>query len=248
MSQRLIATGNKIELSLIKRGRVSVKEKQPTYTSQFMQWAKEYVAQIAVPVCEGQRVRMDDGDEYLFIFYTSEGLYRCRAVVLEQNTQQAVFVKLTSEMEKYERRRFYRMDCIIPMLYAVLTEEQKEQYMELLGCGTKEQRQSLWERITEDAEFFNGTVLDISGGGMRFNSGQPQQAEAFLLLRMELPEEAKNGLPLLLARLISSQPAKNRQDVYENRAEYFDISPIQRKALIYYIFQEERKKLYRDGG
>lgn len=249
MSQKFITTGNKIELSLTKHGKISVKEEQPTYMSQFVQWAEEYVAQIAVPIYKGQHIGMSSGDEYLLTFYTPKGLYRCRAVVLEQNMQQpTAAVKLASEVEKYERRRFYRMGCIIPMTYAVLAGEQKERYAELMECGTEEERQIFREQFEKDAEFFDGTVLDISGGGMRFNSVLPQQAGVFLLLRPDLPDGVKNELPLLLARLISSLPTKNRQEVYENRVEYVDISAIQRKVLICYIFQEERKKLYRDGG
>ncbi len=249
MSQKFITTGNKIELCLTKHGKVSVKEEQPTYTSQFMQWTEEYVAQIAVPIYKGQHIGMSSGDEYLLTFYTTKGLYRCRAVVLEQSMQQpTTAVKLASEMEKYERRRFYRMGCIIPLTYAVLTAEQKEQYASLMECGTEEERLLLWEQFEENAEFFDGTVLDISGGGMRFNSVLPWQTGEFLLLRPDLPAQIRSELPLLLARLISSQPTKSRQEVYENRVEYIDISAVRRKVLICYIFQEERKKLYRDGG
>ena len=83
----------------------------------------------------------------------------------------------------------------------------------------------LWEQFEENAEFFDGTVLDISGGGMRFNSVLPRQTGEFLLLRPDLPAQIRSELPLLLARLISSQPTKSRQEVYENRVEYIHLLP-----------------------
>lgn len=242
MSQKFITAGTKVELSLTKHGRVSVKEAQPVYMSQFVQWTEPYVAQIMPPTDQGRHMEMGSGDEYQLTFYTWKGLYRCRAVVLEQGMQQVVAVRLVSEVEKYERRRFYRMECILPMTYAVLTEEQKKQCMEFTDFETEGQKQALQEQLENETEFFHATVLDISGGGMRFNSKVRQQAEKILLLRPDVPEGIKQKLPLLLARVISSMPLKNRQEVYENRVEYVGISASERKALICYIFQEERKK------
>lgn len=243
MSQKFITTGNKIELSLTKHGKVSVRETQPAYLSRFVQWTEPYMAQIALPVCNGQYVEMGSGDEYQLTFYTLKGLYRCEAVVIgQQGIQQTVIMKLVSEVEKYERRKFYRMDCILPMTYAVLTREQIKRCKELAGNDVKEQKRFLREQLASEAEFSYATILDISGGGMRFNSKAHQQAEAVLLLCPDFPEDIKRKLPLLPARVISSSPIKNREDVYENRVEYIDISADERKILICYIFQKEREK------
>ncbi|MGN0506763.1 MAG: flagellar brake protein [Lachnospiraceae bacterium] len=250
MAQELIFIGNKIELSLLKHGGIFVKEERPKYSSQFLQWLERSVAQIAVPMYRGQRIPMRVGDEYLLTFYTPKGLYRCTGIILEQSTKgqlPVASVRMSSELEKYQRRQFYRMECILPMNYAVLTKDQKKLYTELENCTTEERKALLKEQIAnEKIEFFEGTVLDISGGGMRFNSGMQHQENDTLLLEPELPEQTRKKIPLLFARVISSSPVPYRNSVYDNRIEYVDISSQERETMICYIFQTEREKRKRE--
>lgn len=250
MAQEFIIIGNKIEMKLVKQGSISVKDDKPVYISQFVQWTKERVAQIAVPMYKGQRIPVRVGDEYQLTFYTPKGLYRCLAVILEQSVHGQLptsSVRLASDMEKYQRRQFYRMECILPLTYAVLTEEQKKLYTDFRECTEPEQKEALRLKIQmEPIEFFEGTALDISGGGMRFNSAIQQSENDTLLLMPELPQATRQKVPFLFARLISSSPLQKKEAVFDNRVEYIDISVKERELLICYIFKEERERRKRE--
>lgn len=249
MEQKRIFVGNKIEMRLIRSGRSLINEEQ-AYSSQFVQWKNQFVAQIAVPMHQGKRIRIRVGDEYLLTFYTPKGLYRCNGIVLEQSVMgqlPTASLKLSSELEKYQRRQFYRMECIIPMQYAVITVEQKKMFHELTESILPERKALIQEQIGhENITYYDGTILDISGGGMRFNSEVRHNEQDILLLHPQLPKDVLKKIPILLGRVISSSPVLYRTNVFDNRIEYIEVTPKERELLICYIFKAEREKRRRE--
>lgn len=250
VSKDLIGIGNKIMLRLVKHGGVTCQEEQTTYVSQFLQWSEDHQAQIAMPIHQGQFVLMNLRDEYLLNFYTSKGLYQCRAVVMERKRLGNIAVvemKLISDLEKFQRRQYYRMECVLPMQFAALTEEQSDWYLELKNCMSAERKEQLRNQLdAQKIQYQEATILDISGGGMRFNSSQRQTPGTMLSLRLSFDEELKEKIPVLLAKVLLSEPLQNREEVYDNRIEFLHLSNAERERIICYIFKEERSKRRRE--
>lgn len=250
VSKDLIGIGNKIMLRLVKHGGVTCQEEQPAYVSQFLQWSEDHQAQIAMPIHQGHLVPMELRDEYLLNFYTSKGLYQCRAVVLERKRLgniAAVEMKLISDLEKFQRRQYYRMECVLPLQFAALTEEQGDWYRELKNCMSAERKAQLKNQLDAQKILYqNATILDISGGGMRFNAKERQVPGTLLSLRLSFDEELKEKIPILLAKVLLSEPLQNREEVYDNRIEFLYLSNAERERIICYIFKEERSKRKRE--
>lgn len=250
MAKDVISVGNKISIKLIKSGSIVTRSEQEAYISQFLQWIDSNTVQIAIPISKGHLIALEVSNEYLLSFYTSKGLFQCRAIVLERSKQSNVAVanmKLVSDLEKYQRRQYYRMECIIPLTYAVITESQKKLYLDLKNCINEERRKLVEEQIQmEEIKFFNGTILDISGGGMRFNSEAQHSNNEFLILKPKLNEEITKRIPYFFARVISSSPIRNREKVFDNRIEFIEIKNSEREQIICYIFKEEREKRKRE--
>lgn len=254
MANEVIQIGNKIEMRAIsKRTMAEATPDAIVYVSQFLQWADINVATIAIPTYKGLLVPLRVDDVYELQFITRNGLYRCRGKIIKRSKLSGNIataeVKFISAMEKFQRRQFYRMNCIIPMNYSVLTEGQRELYKEKKRCLTLEQKLAIEKKLeNQEMVFQKATVLDISGGGMRFNSSAQQNPEDICLLQPALPEIVRKKIPFLFGRIISSRRIPNKEPItYDNRVEFVEITPAEQEQIITYIFKEERDKRKREA-
>jgi len=254
MANDIIQIGCKIEMRAVdRRSLIAANNEQDVYVSQFLQWSDTNVASIAIPSFKGHLVPLRVDDIYELQFVTRSGLYRCRGQILKRSKSvgniATADVKLISAMEKYQRRQFYRMNCIMSMNYSVLTEVQKELYKEKKRCLSLEQKLAIEKKLeSQEMEFQKAVVLDISGGGMRFNSSVQQEAGDVCLLQPALPEAVRKRIPFLFGRIISSQRIPNRDPVaFDNRVEFVEISSSEQEQIITYIFKEERDKRKREA-
>jgi len=254
MANDIIQIGNKIEIRAVaKHAQAVLPTEQEVYVSQFLQWADNNVASIAIPTYKGHLVPLRVDDVYELQFFTKGGLYRCRGKILKRtktsNNLAVAEVKFVSALEKFQRRQYYRMNCIIPMTYSVLTEVQRELYQEKKKCLSLEQKLNIEKKLeSQEMVFQKATILDISGGGMRFNSYIQQQSGDILLLQPALPETVRKKLPFLFGRIISSQRIPNKEPVsFDNRVEFVEITSVEQEQIITYIFKEERDKRKRES-
>lgn len=254
MANDVIQIGNKIELRAVSNRVLSTKpEESDVYISQFLQWADLNVATIAIPSFKGHLIPLRVDDVYELQFVTRSGLYRCRGKISKRsktsNNIAVAEVKFISALEKFQRRQFYRMNCIIPMTYSVLTDVQKELYKEKKRSLSLEQKLSIEKKLeNQQMVFQKATVLDISGGGMRFNSSVQQETDDILLLQPALPETVRKKIPFLFGRIISSRRIPNKEPVtFDNRIEFVEISSTEQEQIITYIFKEERDKRRRES-
>ena len=135
------------------------------------------------------------------------------------------------------------------MSYAVLTDVQKNLYRERKRSLSLEQKLDIEKKLENQAMVFQkGTVLDISGGGMRFNTGVQQKRGDILLLQPALPEALRKKIPFLFGCIISSRRIPNKEPVtFDNRIEFVEISSSEQEQIITYIFKEERDKRKREA-
>lgn len=254
MANDIIQIGCKIEMRAVDKRSFSVMESEPElYISQFLQWTDTNVASIAIPSFKGHLVPLRVDDVYELQFVTRGGLYRCRGQIVKRTKSAGNIatadVKIISALEKYQRRQFYRMNCIMSMNYSVLTEVQKELYKEKKKCLSLEQKLLIEKKLeNQEMEFQKAVVLDISGGGMRFNSAVQQETGDICLLQPALPEVVRKRIPFLFGRIISSRRIPNRDPIaFDNRVEFVEISPSEQEQIITYIFKEERDKRKREA-
>lgn len=254
MANEFIQIGCKIEMKAVDRRSVLADStEQETYVSQLLHWSDTNVAIIAVPTFKGHLVPLRVDDVYELQFVTRNGLYRCRGMILKRTktigTIATAEIKLISALEKFQRRQYYRMNCVMSMNFAVLTDVQKELYKEKKRCLSLEQKLAIEKKLeSQEMEFQKAVVLDLSGGGMRFNSSEQQQRGAICLLQPSLPEAVRKKIPFLFGRIISSQRIPNRDPVaFDNRVEFVEITSSEQEQLITYIFKEERDKRKRES-
>ena len=254
MAKEIIQIGNKIEMRAVSNRTLTLDNPvSEIYVSQFMQWEDSNVAVIAVPSFKGHLVPLRPDEVYELRFFTRGGLYRCRGKIVKRNKTSGNIataeVKFISALEKFQRRQYYRMNCIMPMTYSVLSDVQKELYKEKKRSLSPEQKLLIEKKLeNQEMTFLKGTVLDISGGGMRFNSAVQQERDDILLLQPALPEAVRKKIPFLFGRVISSKRIPNKEPItFDNRIEFIEISSYEQEQIITYIFKDERDKRRREA-
>ena len=199
----LIETGTKLELKKIRHVETS---EEVSYVSRFLYQKSADEAVIEMPVKSGVLVPLEPNELFQVCFYTTKGLYQCQSQVVSRHYEDSLpvaVIKLRSEFEKLQRRQYYRMECLLQMEFCSLSEDE---YDELLA-----QKSDSWnapaqkdqpeeERENERLRFYSGVTLDISGGGVRFNSSHEAQAGDIIALRIAFTEEEVRKIQILFAR------------------------------------------------
>lgn len=247
----LMKTGTKLEL---KRIRHVEKWGEASYVSRFLYQMSVDEAVIEMPLKAGVLVPLEPGETFQVCFYTNKGLYQCQAQVVSrhyEDTLPVAVIKFCSEFEKLQRRQYYRMESILNMEFRTITEEELEQMIsrkssaetKIVKNGGRDT-----ETLSAAVRFYAGVTLDISGGGVRFNSEYLAEGGSLIAMKIAFLSEDARRLPCLFARVLTVLPVQNHAGLFEHRAEFVSISNAERECIIRYIFLEERKRRKKEAG
>ncbi len=239
MISKFVQIGNKIEIESIKTTTGELGEvTRKTYRRELYDIESEDIIKIAMPMEQSKIVLLPVDAEYSLCFYTPNGLYQCLARVVERYKSNNLFVlsmELETDLQKYQRREYYRLNTILDMKSQAIDDKEKAGLAQVQFMDT-------------DLTFDNGTMVDISGGGARFIS-KVRYAEGslirfvFSLFVNGLVNEYK-----LVGKVLKSSPIENKEDQFENRIQFVNMVNDDREAIIKYIFEEERKQRHRERG
>jgi c-di-GMP-binding flagellar brake protein YcgR len=251
MLQDYISLGDKLEL---KKLQTKADEENKTYISQLLDFVDHDKAFIAMPIVKGRVIPLTVGDRYDLYFYTSKGLYQCKAVITSRFKKLNVYyleVQFLSELEKHQRRQYYRLECNIDMKYHIVTDAERILSNKVLldKFESETDKQQCVNDLNELRDvWYNGTITDISGGGARFKSNNI--LEPGCRVRIELVLQTNEGLKkfVIPVKVISSNEILNHVGFYEHRVQYKDISKEEREAIIKYIFEEDRRLRRKEKG
>lgn len=242
----LLQVGNKIDIcSLEKSEKKRLDgEKVPILASQLEELEDNGEMVIQMPVYKGKIVLLSIGTRYELIFYTRKGLYRGICQVTDRYKEEDRFmvkVMLKSELNKFQRREYFRLGCIIGMNSFELT---REEALTLEGDALEELIRAPEVIMTEA----KAVIVDISGGGIRFIGEKKFVDGEYLAVQTQLVNENINQQILVPVAVISCRQATPDMERYETRAEFLHLGTKLRELIIKYIFDEDRKIRKKDMG
>ena len=236
--EEIIRPGDKIEISQV------VQEKRDgdapqVYMSKVLDIKENGNIEIAMPVERGKLVLLTLGIRYNFVFFSRGGLYRATAQIKERYKSENIYmleVELKTQLEKFQRREFYRYPCILNISYYILTREEAE-----LGNG-----EAIYVRIqSEESEpktEYNGTIIDLSGGGIKLVTREEVESGTYILLQLHLRNEEIDKQYYILGTAIAAEKVhRSGENFYEIRVKFLIHDNNIREEIIKYIFEEERK-------
>lgn len=236
----VIRPGDKVDISSSQQT-VSENELPRTYKSKVLDIKENGNIEISMPTERGRLLLLSLGVRYEFVFFSRGGLYRAIGQVKERYKSENVYmleIELKSQLEKYQRREYYRYPCILDISYYPITEEEVK-----IGSGD-----AVFIHVREEKtdREFQGKIVDLSGGGIRFQAEQELETGQYVLFEIQLQNESLNKRYYIIGDIISCVRKDRDIDMhYEARAKFLIKDNNIREEIIRFIFEEERKSRQR---
>ena len=244
MLSKILSIGNKIELVNAVQtlsGIEEIEQSKKIYYSQIYDFVDETRIKIGMPIHGGKVIPLNVNSRYDACFYTDNGLYQCRIIIVDRYKEGNIFVlvaELITELQKYQRRQYFRLGCTMKIKYRIIDSVELEEYKQISDKKEFANRKPLIE----------GIALDISGGGIRIISKHKHEKDSEMFILLEITYNGKEKIYGILGKIVSMEKLQNRELTYEYRIEYRNIEGIVREELIKFIFEEERKQRQRERG
>jgi c-di-GMP-binding flagellar brake protein YcgR len=233
MIEKFIAPGDKVELKSIVNvvlpdGTKGVR----TYKTSVHDVQADGRIEIVMPMEQTKLVLLPLGGEYDVCFFSEGGMFSSSVKIIDRQKINGIYVlvtEMTSSLHKFQRREYYRFNCIVEAEARQLDDLETE----MLKKGLLQ--------VVSDREAVKGVIVDISGGGARFVSSNLFGEDSIVIMRFNLSIMDELKPFMLTARVIYSNEIENRPGEYENRVKFEYINSTTREEIIKYIFDEERK-------
>ena len=236
MITNLIHIGDKLDIRLFSEETDDLSDIGKHYTSVICELPDEENMVVTIPTEHGKLVLMPVDTRLTVVVYTKKGVYMCSARISERFRSGNIFMmnlELSSKLTKFQRRAYYRWDCLLNIDFRILPED-------AMIAEVTETNLPYYMEECVDKTLYSGTILDVSGGGLRFRTNRPTPEKSVLLMSFILENETTMFQPILLGRLLHCDRIE-RTDLYEYRVEFQGISEADREIIIKFIFEEERK-------
>lgn len=243
--------GDRIELTHSKSA-TGQKLSERKFGSQLLDFDGVRTAKIAMPILESRVIPLEVGDDYEMCFFTNSGLYQCRARIRKRYSESKMHVMevlFLTELTKYQRRKFYRLDCMFPIKYRLLSDielQLRERIQANQWEAEEEQGQCMAALDEIPKDWREGTISDLSGGGLRFHG--KDQLERGTIVEVMLPLSLKSGIvPLtFFVRVIACMNYEGSRIAFEVRGEFIHIEDAEREIVVKYVFEEQRRRLRKE--
>ena len=197
------------------------------------------VIELVMPMDGTKLVLIEPGEEYRLYFYGSKGMYACDAEVVDRRKEGSVPIAefaLITDIERVQRREFYRFNCVMGMTARQLTQAEEIAYVEKSVLPADEE---------PDAKC---VIVDISGGGMRFVSAADFDKSAMIHTRFILNIKGENRRYDIVLRILYADPVPSNPKNKEYRGQFLFMEGGDREDIIRFIFDEQRKARQRQTG
>ncbi len=240
MVEKLLHLGDKTDIRMVQQA-----ERQSQtgvsahiYKSQVNDITSSGEIEVTMPIEQGKVVLLPLGVRYEFVFYTNGGLYHGIGRIKERYKKDNIYVlliELQSQLEKFQRREYYRFPCLMDILfYQISPEDAKRMPADRLLQQFRE------DGSAKDAQK-QAMLLDLSGGGARVIGKDVLERDSYILMVIRLSTSSMDKQYFIKGHVLSSEEAENRWGKIETRVQFIFHDNQMQEEIIRYIFEEERR-------
>lgn len=254
MLEKILTAGDKVEVMKTSGGSNGQNDTR-VYYSLLIDLDADDRLTLTMPIEAGKVIPLTVGIRYWFVFYTHNGIYRAKGLIIDRDKQGNIHVmnvRLLTELERIQRRQFYRIECVMNVQYRIMDEIESKGYeiLRTKAYRTMEERMKIKRLLVPKGnEWHKGVVIDISGGGLRFNTDVKHEQPLYLEVHFSITLGNIKKEISTPARVIRYAPVKNATtELYEFRVEFVEIETKQREDIVQFVFNEDRnrRKLVRE--
>ena len=238
MLTELIRPGDREEIQAVEQAILGSAANQKAYTSKIYDILDDESLEILMPMDGTKLILLPVDGEYRFCFYTGKGLYQCFIRITNRYKSNNVYLllcEMTSPIEKYQRREYYRYACTLPLRTRDLMDEELK--------AVEEHK----FRMRIGLPMAKGQIVDISGGGIRFMTPVRYEVGMQIVLCFSLNIHGREMPYELVGQILSCRENEVRRGEFEHRVMFTAVENKQREEIIRYIFEEERKSRRRES-
>ena len=193
--------------------------------------------ELDVPTKEGKLLLLPQNVRYMFEFITDNGIFRCQGAVTDRIKRGNFFLmkaKVISKMVKFQRREYYRLNVMMDVMFQRLDDGAAE--LEKMA----DIKALLRTSILDENVIGRGTIVDISGGGVRFISDTRMQDANYLFLVFPMELNGQKQMVELMAKVIALNFNPDLGTfTYRMKFVYKDTK--MQEKIVRFIFEEERR-------
>lgn len=245
---QVLKVGDKTEIRIV----VEVAQENKTgvaaraYKSQILDIKDNGDLELSMPFNGSRIVLLPLELRYEFIFIQEGGstMYKAEGEIKERYKSEnrfMILVHLLTDIEKFQRRQFFRWECSMDVFFWKITEEQ----------AASSDMRAIVRELQQDEDFIKKQVrartIDISGGGARFQSDVNLEEGQCLLMVINLKSEEKDEQIMVLGRVIASEEIHTaHHTIYRSRIAFVNSDKKINESIVRFVFAEERR--YRKSG
>jgi len=172
----------------------------------------EKVISINAPYYQGQVIPLREGTPVEVVFWDKVSAYMFKALIMQRIAVPVplFILELPDQTERIQRRNFVRVEAFYPIVFRTVTRD-----------GLSDPKQ--------------GHLLDLSGGGLRFQTAVKLQNGDLLDMRLELPMETIHSS----GRVCRVEPIEDT-DRYAISVTFNDITERERDRVVRCVFELQR--------
>ena len=206
------------------------------YKSGVFDFLSDNEIEILMPTDGGKMVMFNVGFECLFYFFTDKGTYTAEAIITNRYKRDNFYLlsaKLRSAIKKFQRREYFRLECLIDFSYYSIPQE-------VIKTSTPDEVIKTIVKPEYNALRRLGTTKDISGGGMRFTTMEKLEIGSKVLSVIQLSNEKMDHMFYLITDIISCDPVESMPGLWVARGKFKFRNKNERDWIIRYVFEEDR--------
>lgn len=231
---KYIAPGSKIELEAIDRVlQEDGSYKRKKFESKVVDIIDDDRIEILMPMEQTKLILLPVNGEYDIHFFTTKGLFQCLSRVVNRYKNGNLYlleIELISNLQRYQRREYYRYSCLMPLSFRMLTTSEANA-VEVNGHTM----------LDDELPLFEANIVDISGGGMRFVTSDLHGEDNYVVLNYAL-DNGKRFMHFAKILGVKKLDGVSKDNKYEYRCQFVNVLNGEREQIIRFIFEEERKK------
>jgi c-di-GMP-binding flagellar brake protein YcgR len=172
---------------------------------------------VLIPISKRKIVYINN-DTALKVIIASEGaIYEFKAEIVEKlfGVVPLLRLKRVSDIQKIQRRNYFRLKATNKFKIRKLINLKEAIY----------------------SEYFEVTMVDISGGGLAFNAEIELDINDLIEVNMDLNSKTIN----LLGKIVRADKDEDKAKMFSYGVNFEKIAEIERNVIMRYIFEEQRK-------
>ena len=240
MVQGMLHVGDKVEIRI--QMEVAQENKTGTkarvFQSQILDYKDNGDLEMTMPMNGGKLVLLPLELRYEFIFIDRNySMHKAEGLILERYKSQnrfMILVRLRSQLERFQRRQFFRLACSMDVFFWKISEEQSR-------LGTSDKILADLAANDQAKNEIKAKTVDISGGGARFVTTEEMAENEYLLMCIHLKSDDRDEQIMIPGRVLAAEKMGTALTTWRCRISFVNSNKKISETIVQFVFAEERK-------